>query len=365
MLRDGILSFDADGTLTGITTSDAVDSQQQVEFFSGMLVPGFVNAHCHLELSYLHGRIGRGCGFAGFADAIARVRHEATPEQRADAAAYRDARMTHDGVIAAGDICNGPSTFALKQHSRIHYHNFIEGFGLRTTDFSGLYRIAGEARTAGLAASVTPHATYSLQDAPFRQIAANGNPLSIHFMESRGEQELFEGRGLLHERNRRDGVTIDFAGYGSPAGRILSSVPQDKNILLVHNTFATPEIIERLHDRFGKRITWVLCPRSNDFIEGAKPPVESLRQSAGRIAIGTDSLASNDSLSIVDELKMFPEVPLAERLGWATLGGAEALGIDAWAGSFVPGKRPGAVLITGVDWNTMTLLPHAASRRIL
>ena len=184
-------------------------------------------------------------------------------------------------------------------------------------------------------------------------------------MESRGEQELFEERGPLHERNLREGVTIDFAGYGSPAGRIAGSVPKEKNMLLVHNTFVTEQIADTLQHRFGNRLTWVLCPRSNDFIEGATPPAELLHRLSGRIAVGTDSLASNDSLSMIDELKRFPEIPLPERLQWATRGGAEALGIDAWAGSFDIGKRPGAVLITGIDWDALTLLPHAASRRIL
>ena len=191
-----------------------------MEFFGGLLIPGMVNAHCHLELSYLRGRIARGCGFAGFADTIARARNETAPQQRIEAAAYWNARMEHDGIVAVGDICNGTSTFELKRNSRIHYHNFIEGFGLRTTDFSFLRRIAAESEALGLSASVTPHATYSLQDAAFRAIAAAGNPLSVHFMESRGEQELFEERGPLHERNLREGVTIDFVGYRSPAGRI-------------------------------------------------------------------------------------------------------------------------------------------------
>ena len=142
LLRNGILSFDADGVLREIAASDAVDSQQRVEFFGGLLIPGMVNAHCHLELSYLRGRIARGCGFAGFADTIARARNETAPQQRIEAAAYWNARMEHDGIVAVGDICTGTSTFELKRNSRIHYHNFIEGFGLRTTDFSFLRRIA-------------------------------------------------------------------------------------------------------------------------------------------------------------------------------------------------------------------------------
>ena len=139
----------------------------------------------------------------------------------------------------------------------------------------------------------------------------------------------------------------------------------DRPLLLVHGTFASQQEIESLAERFGDRLSWVLCPRSNDYIEGARPPVETLRRAGVRSALGTDSLSSNETLSIVEELKMLRSVPLDEALRWATLGGAEALGIDLWAGSFVPGKRPGAVLLGGIDFRTTTLRDDAFSRRIL
>ena len=81
--------------------------------------------------------------------------------------------------------------------------------------------------------------------------------------------------------------------------------------------------------------------------------------------MGTDSLSSNETLSIVEELKMLRSVPLDEALRWATQGGAEALGIDSWAGSFAVGKRPGAILLGGIDFRTTTLRDDAFSRRIL
>lgn len=364
-MRGGILSFDGSGRLLDISVSDAVDREAGVEFFDGALIPGLVNAHCHLELSYLRGKIGRGCGFAGFADAISRVRHEASEADRVAAAGYWQSRMEHDGVVAVGDICNGNSTFGIKSHSPIHYYNFIEGFGLKTKDFRFLDRVKSEAEAVGLTASVTPHATYSLQDASFRELAAKGERLSIHFMESRAETELFQSRGTLHERNVRLGVDVDFMRYGSPTGRILASVPPEKELLLVHNTFITEQEILAIQERFGERITWVVCPRSNDFIEGAFPPIDLLRRCGGRIAVGTDSLSSNERLSLIDELKCFPSVPLEERLRWATIGGARALGLEDRIGSFEVGKTPAAVLLSGIAWGDMSLLPEASTQRIL
>lgn len=330
-----------------------------------MLVPGLVNAHCHLELSYLKGCIEPNGGFAGFADAIARVRHNASADTRHQAAVYWDARMAYDGVVAVGDVCNGTSTFRCKQSSTIHYHNFIEGFGLKNPDFSPLYRAAESSEEFGFSTSITPHSTYSLQDAAWRELSQAGNPLSIHFMESRGEQELFHRQGSLYARNLREGIDVDFIGYGSPTQRILASIPSGKKVLLIHNTCVSQSDIEAIQQHFGEGVTWVLCPGSNRFIEGMQPPASLLHRLGVRVAIGTDSLASNQTLTLLDELKLLPDIPLPERLKWATLNGAQALGIDSWAGSFEVGKHPGATLITGVDWENLTLKPDAASRRIL
>lgn len=364
-MRGGILSFDDSGRLLDISVSDAVDREANVEFFDGVLIPGMVNAHCHLELSYLRGKIGRGCGFAGFADAISRVRHEASEVDRVAAAGYWQSRMEYDGVVAVGDICNGNSTFGIKSQSRIYYYNFIEGFGLNTKDFRFLDRVKSEAKAAGLTVSITPHSTYSLQDASFRELAAAGERLSIHFMESRAEAELFHGQGTLHERNVRLGVNVDFMKYGSPTGRILASVPQDKELMLVHNTFVTEQEISAIQERFGERVTWVVCPRSNDYIEGAFPPIDLLRRCGVRIAVGTDSLSSNERLSLIDELKCFPSVPLEERLRWVTTDGARALGLQDRIGSFEVGKMPAVVLLSGIAWGDMDLLPEASTQRIL
>lgn len=334
-----------------------------------------VNAHCHLELSYMKGKIARGVGFAGFADGMSARRGDATPEERTAAASYQDSKMYSEGIVAVGDVCNGVSTFGIKRQSRIYYHNFIELFGLKATDCSPVKPVIESAEAAKLAFSPTPHSTYSLQDAPFREVGmaaySGGRPLSIHFMESRGEAELFKGHGPLHDRNIREELTVDFTHYGSPAERIIRSVPKGAKLLLIHNTFIEKEDIEKLAAHFGrKNLTFVLCPRSNRFIEGDEPPVAMLYEAGVKIAVGTDSLASNESLSLTEELKLLStisngKVSLEEMLKWATVNGAEALGIDSWAGSFEKGKRPGAVLITGIDWNNMRLTPGSKCKRII
>lgn len=361
-----ILSFDPTGRLVDVSHTDSVDSVAGVEFFNGILIPGMVNAHCHSELSYLRGKIPSGGGLSGFIAGISAVRETRSIQERQEAFSFWDAKMYHQGVTAVGDICNSSLTFEQKRNSPIHYHNFIERFGLSTTDFSSSEQVETEAHALGLAASPTPHSTYSLQDRPFREVCNLGNPLSIHFMESAAEEELFHQKGALHDRYRQLGVEIDFAHYGSPAQRIVASVATSKNLLLIHNTFATEEAIRPMINHAYKQVTWVVCPGSNLYIENQLPPVDLFRRMGLRIAVGTDSLASNHSLAMVEEMKLLqPYAPLEEILSWVTLRGAEALDIDPWAGSFEAGKRPGAVLLTGIDWGTLSLTPESQTKRIL
>ena len=108
-----------------------MDSQAGVEFYSGILLPDMVNAHCHLELSYMKGRIPPGGGFTAFAKGMGTARTGATREQRVAAAEDADAVLWSQGVGAVGDVCNGDSTFALKRRSRIGYTNFLELFGIK------------------------------------------------------------------------------------------------------------------------------------------------------------------------------------------------------------------------------------------
>lgn len=355
-----------DGTVLSVESREGVDSHYGVEFYSGILMPGMVNAHTHLELSYLKGQIAPGNGFTGFADGLGAVRRNFTSEEMEQAADYHDARMWAVGVAAVGDIANGDVTFGVKKRSRIHYHTFLELYGLDARAES-IQPLLAEARGCGLPATVTPHSTYSLGKRAFGEAVgrAENSPLSIHFMESRGEEELYHGRGEMAEWYGRRGMAADFTdAYASPADRIIRCVPACRRVLLVHNTFITEHETAALKAHFGDNATFVLCPRSNAYIENAKPPVDVLRRAGVRIAVGTDSLASNTSLSMVEELKMFTGVPLEEVLTWVTAGGAEALGIAGKYGSLEPGKAPGIVLLDGVDWETMSLLPGVSTRRL-
>ena len=211
LLRNPLVGVAADGRILFVGTCPEPDRSPGTEFYAGVLAPGLVNAHCHLELSYLLGAIPERCGFAGFAGAMSQVRERFSAEQRAQAVEAADAAMWQAGIEAVGDISNGDATFAVKSRSRIAYRTFVEFFGLRAASAEHLLPLLRHPQT-----SLTPHSLYSVQDAPLRAIAARGDaPLSIHFMETPAEAELFEQRGELWEWYRKAGFTCDFLHYGS------------------------------------------------------------------------------------------------------------------------------------------------------
>ncbi len=356
-----MVEIDAGGRVLSVATGvGEVDRMCGVEFYPGILLPGLVNAHCHLELSYLKGAIPEGCGFAGFARAMGEVRGRFDGESRRRAAAAADAAMWQAGIQAVGDIVNGDTTFGVKECSRIAYRSFAEVFGLKCDSTERMRPLLRHPHT-----SLTPHSVYSVQDAPFRTVCAGGDaPLSIHFQESPAEEELFQRRGPLWEWYERAGFTCDFLHYGMPAERIVECVPRDRSVILVHDCCVTPLDIDLIMNHFTAPVYWCLCPRSNHYISRLQPPVELLRSFGLNICIGTDSLASNHSLSLLDELKLFSDVPLAERLGWATRVGAAALGMAGELGEAAPGRRCGLAVLSGLDYTHMALTSDSRIDRI-
>ncbi len=346
--------------MRSITTWDEPDRSPYTEFYAGALLPGLINCHCHLELSYLQGAIPAGEGFAAFARHMGAVRNRFTEEERLRAIVAADARMQHEGVVAVGDVANGMSAFAVKAKSPIHYHTFAELFGLRTSDSNHLAPLLEQPHT-----TLTPHSLYSVQEALFRQICSTGSaPLSIHFLESPAEEELYQRRGRLWNWYQEVGFSCDFLHYQDPTERLIRSIPRDRSLLLVHNCTLKSDTIERIMEYFTAPVYWCICPRSNKYISHSEPPIELLRHYGLNICLGTDSLASNWSLSMLEELRMIRHVPLAERLRWATQIGARALGLEDRLGSVEVGKSPGLVWLEGVDWQTMELTDRSTLRRI-
>lgn len=380
-LKNGILICDDDGTVIDlIDTGGQLREQAGMEFYSGILVPGFVNAHCHLELSHLKGKIPEKTGLGGFLGFINKLRNqEEDPEMAMERA---DFQMWSSGIVAVGDVSNSYSSMEIKKNSRIKYHTFVEAFGFHPSRAEKAFAFAefveSMFREFGLPASVTPHSPYSVAELLFQKIRqkalVENNILSVHNQESQDETEFFlKGTGpLFHHLSEILGLDIS---HWKPTGKssmefTLSFIPRKNPLLLVHNTFTSFEDIQLLKRQRNMENTFlVLCPNANLYIENKLPPIHLFKKENMNICLGTDSLASNHQLSVLQEMitlqKFFPEITLQELVEWGCWNGSLALGLNDFFGSLEPGKKPGVNLISGADLRQLKLTEKSKVKRLI
>ncbi len=373
LMQNTVVSFDSQGMVISVECDvENLDSLASVEYYDGVLIPGMVNAHCHLELSYLLGQVSEGKGLVEFIREIMAVRGDFTEQQQIERAIAEDRKMWSEGVQGICDISNGTASFEAKRTSNILYYTYAEYFNMPSDNeleayFAKVTSHIEPAEEIGLDIAASPHSTYMVGDKLFKK-GANSQRLSIHFLETPSELEYFEKKGGMYDFVTEDGMSPDFLHYGSHVDRIIASLPASTPLLLVHNTQINEQEVEKLIAYFTD-VTFVLCPRSNYFIERAYPPAMMFHRLGVNVAMGTDSLTSNHSLQMAREIEFLlnnnPELPLAVALHWATKGGAVGLKAEDRIGSFEVGKTPGAVLLEGVNLQTLRPEGELSSRRLL
>ena len=378
-LKNGYVEYGDDGTVTGIGT--CADVASEPDFRKGALVPGFVNSHCHLELSHLQGKFRKGTGMSGFINQINELR-DSTPvgDRKAAAARWMDI-LWKQGVSAMADISNCDETFSLKASSPVYTRTFLEVFGTEPEDcgaiMDGVRKLAAEAAAAGIDAAPTPHACYTMSPELVTAASADGLAsgfLSYHSEESREEEDmLVSGTGALADNYRgRHLSTPPVTGKPSLCyfvDRLLKvhEPPFMEHILLVHNVCLTQEALDYAAKYLGN-VWWAVCPLSNIFIHNTLPPIPLMRKNGLRITVGTDSLSSNDTLDMVKELyclqEAFRDVPVGEIIRWATWNGAGFLSAGDRLGALVPGKKPGIVWIRNISPEGR-LVAESVSERVI
>ena len=363
-LKNGFVEYDEnDGTIVRTGLCEDVQSE---EVLQGALVPGFVNAHCHVELSHLYGKFYKGSGMAGFIDQINALRDWAGREVKQELVQKWMDKMWKDGVSAMADISNDDSSFDIKAGHDMYTRTFLEVFGSEPEMCEGVMAdvtaLDALAQEKGIDAAPTPHSCYTMSPALLSASAAAGlakGYVSYHSQESQEEEDLLlTGTGAMYENRVRNGMSTPPVTCESSLKYFidrLSAVvpaPYDQHILLVHNVCLQQEDIDAAK-KVMNNVYWAICPLSNIFIHNALPPIELMRKNGLAIAVGTDSLSSNDDLSMIKEIacihKNFPAVPMNEIFTWASLNGARFLSKENVLGSLAPGKRPGIVLVNGLD----------------
>lgn len=360
-MRNGFVEYDdSDGTIVCVgqcPEGEHVDD--------GALVPGFVNAHSHVELSHLHRKFVKGTGMAGFIDQINALRDWAGRDRKQELVKEWMDLMWKRGVSAMADISNDDSSFDIKAVHPLYTRTFLEVFGSEPEMCDGVMKevkdLNAVADAAGIDAAPTPHSCYTMSPQLLSASAAAGLAkgwLSYHSQESLEEEDLIRyGSGAMYENRKRSGMSTPPVTGGSSleyfVGRLAEAAPApyDAHILLVHNVCLSQNDIDAAR-KVMNNVWWAICPLSNIFIHNALPPVPLMRANGLDIVIGTDSLSSNDDLDMVKEMlcihENFPEVPMSEILSWACINGARFLSKDDLLGSISSGKRPGIVRISNI-----------------
>lgn len=361
---DMVLITDESGTIQEILpANEAGDDIQQL---SGILTPGFVNCHCHLELSHLKNVIPPNTGLIDFLCSVV-TKRDFPQEVIQEEIIKAEKEMYENGIVAVGDIGNTSDTLDVKKNSKIWWQNFVEVLSLTDEkaedNFNHYKKVADTLETALQATNLkyrttlVPHAPYTISPKTFQLIneATKNKIISIHNQEHPAEDELYKTGGGEYLRFFKifgiDKSPFPVTGKSS----IRSVLPYFNNgqtIFLIHNTFMPEEDIIWANEyaaSCGLKLMYCICINANLYIENKVPPIDLFIKHNCDIVLGTDSYSSNWQLSIAKEIeavqKHFPQIPIETILQWATSNGANALGIESQFGSFKKGNKPGIILL--------------------
>ncbi|MEZ5017496.1 MAG: amidohydrolase family protein [Flavipsychrobacter sp.] len=367
MPRGTVLEVADDGSIAAI--HDDVP-EEEVTYYDGIICPGFVNVHCHLELSHMKGAVPEKTGLVPFLEQVNSTRNNYTEEQKITARHKAFKELQEKGIVAIGDITNTSDTQDLRVQNKMHFHSFVESIGFtdspqRQFDYAmAVYHAFCAQKQEGklLNQSIVPHAPYSVSEQLFALIDGfeKDSLLSIHNQECAAEDEYYkEKKGAFQSMLHGMGIDDNFfkpsnkSSLATYSGWLSNSHP----VILVHNTYSTGEDIKQTEQKFNE-LYWCLCPNANMYIENRLPDISLLRDST--ICIGTDSLASNHQLSILAELQTIKKNYLAadwdDLLKWATYNGAKALQMDNEIGSIEVSKKPGLLLIKDLSKDEVVVL---------
>jgi cytosine/adenosine deaminase-related metal-dependent hydrolase len=319
-----------------------------VDLGPGVLLPGLVNAHCHLELSSLAGRLPLPSPFVPWVAALVAARAGETGDRVREATARAIASMEASGTVAVGDVSNALGHLDLLAASGLDAVVFYELIGWDPLAADGILAGADERlRGVGLRPArnveirLAAHAPHSVSPALFAGLLVRGGPASLHLAESEAESRFLAGEdsewsGFLADRV---GAVPFIAPRRSPV-RYVSEMGVLRPHLVAAHCARVDADDRALLARAGVHVA--VCPRSNRNLGVGVPPVPDLLAAGVRLCLGTDSLASAPSLDLLADAaqlrREFPSLRAADIVGMATTGGARALGRED-LGSLAPGKR--------------------------
>ena len=358
-IENGVVITDENGKILKMDDRENHDLAS-IDIRKGVLTPGFINTHCHLELSHMKGKVETGTGLLPFLQKVVAFR-DIPQEEILSAIANGDQEMYHNGIVAVGDISNKVDTADQKSRSTIKYYTFVEMFDfMQDTNAQPTFEqykqvYDGQSASGGNRKSCVPHAPYTVSPSLFNYINGvnqNGQTVSIHNQETIHENDLFLTKtGGFKDFYQSFGISLENFNPTNQTSIHYAMQYMDPSCktIFVHNTMTLPEDI-RAAQNWNNNIYWATCPNANLYIENRLPNYQYFLDNNAKVTIGTDSLTSNWGLSILEEMKVILRfqsyVSFETVLKWATLNGAEALGYEGELGSLEEGKIPGINLIS-------------------
>lgn len=310
----------------------------------GVLLPGLVNAHCHVELSHLRGKLDRAHGFAQWVEQLVALRSADGPGAVRAAAAKAIRQMQGTGTVAVGDVSNDLAHLDLLAASRLIAVVFHELLGWNPARAAAIVEGADARRLGRLGGGVevrlAAHAPHSVSPALFGELVKRGGPAAVHLAESAEEVRfLLRGDGAWMRFLERRGLgDLPFDPPGVSPVRYLDELGALRpGLVAAHCVYVDDADRARLA---AKGVHVAVCPRSNLNLGVGIPDVPELLAAGVRLCLGTDSLASVDTLDLIDDATVlheeFPELDPAVIVEMATAGGARALGLKDY-GAIAPG----------------------------
>jgi len=354
-IADGWVAVDG-GRVVAVGRGRPADFADDEQLGDVALMPGLVNAHTHLELSYLHDEVPPASEFVTWIRNVMAARRQRPDPRAADIVDAIDRAIVESrasGTAVVGDVSNTLVTFEPLARSALAAIVFYELIRFNAPDPRALVdaataEIEALAPTEWVRASLAAHAPYSVAPLVLRAIREAVDrdalrPCSVHLCESAEETEFLR-TGLGSWRRLLEDVGAWDPAWTPPGVSPVQFLDETgflgANVLAVHGVQMTLDDLGRLKAR---GTTLVTCPRSNGHTGAGAPPIQDFYDAGVRVAIGTDSLASSPDLNVFAELAtmraLAPAVPATALLESATIEGARALGFDADYGTIEPAKR--------------------------
>ncbi|HYT95513.1 MAG TPA: amidohydrolase family protein [Gemmataceae bacterium] len=323
-----------------------------IDLGDAAILPGLVNTHTHLDLSGARGRTPPSTDFVGWLRQVIAYRRSRTPEEvREDIRAGLTECVRH-GTTLVGDISGDGSSWDILKEAPLQAVVFRELLGLTEERAEAALTaargwLAAHPDTEMCRAGLSPHAPYSIRSSLFAQAAllarSPKHPLAVHLAESREELELLHQRRGPFVAFLREFGGWDPNGLSDSPAAVMKICDQRIPKLFVHGNYLAP------NTRIPRGGTIVYCPRTHAAFGHPPHPFREFLARGKRVALGTDSLASNPDLDILAEARFlhrhYPDISGAALLRMATLAGAEALGWDKETGSLAPGNSADLVVI--------------------